>query len=71
MDKQFTLTFNESERETMTSALDIKIASIRRAINTNRNPKFRVLYDDELNDALLIQGRIKNAPAVDELLKKK
>lgn len=36
-------------------AMELKIASIKRAINTNKNPRFREIYDLELSESLEVQ----------------
>lgn len=36
-------------------AIELKIASIKRAINTNKNPRFREIYDLELSESLEVQ----------------
>lgn len=39
----------------MKDAMELKIASIKRAINTNKNPRFREIYDLELSESLEVQ----------------
>lgn len=39
-------------KDIIISALDMKLASIKRAKNTNKNPKFTPVYDAEENETM-------------------
>lgn len=60
-----------TQRINLIDAIDFKIASIKRAMNTNRNPRFAELYKAELEDFMALRVAVADLPEPDELLKPK
>lgn len=49
---------NKYDKLLVLDALDLKLASIKRAINTNRNPKFRELFEQEYTEVSQLRQKI-------------
>lgn len=51
----------DQHKRMLVEAIDLKIASVKRAKNTNRSPAFLELYEQELRDYTSLQTLIVSA----------
>ena len=55
---EFVVKINEQQKRMIVEAIDLKLASIRRAKNTNKSPAFLELYEQELREYNALQTLI-------------
>lgn len=55
---QAPITLNATYKAILLSALDMKVASIKRAKNTEKSPRFQQVYDLEMRETLETQAYI-------------
>lgn len=59
------LTINTTYKTILLSALDMKLASIKRAMNSDKNPRFKEVYLLEQRETLEVQNWINSAKIAD------
>lgn len=52
----------EEQRAALTEALDVKLASIKRALNTSTSPRFKALYDEDFRFFGALRNEVAAAP---------
>lgn len=57
---------NKTQKTVILSALQMKEASIKRAINTNKNPRFEAIYDLELSETRATYTWVEAQPLTDD-----
>lgn len=55
---EFVVKINEQHKRMLIEAIDLKLASVKRARNTNKSPAFLELYDQELREYTSLQSLI-------------
>lgn len=55
---EFVVKINEQHKRMIVEAIDLKLASVKRARNTNKSPAFLELYDQELREYTALQSLI-------------
>lgn len=59
------LTISAMYKTILNSALDMKIASIKRAKNSEKSPRFQEVYDLEMRETLEVQNWVNSAKIAD------
>lgn len=55
------LKINDQQKQMLVNSLEVKMASIKRAINTTKEPEFRELYNKQIIDYTALAAIINSA----------